>query len=346
MAPRKNALNNKPPTMHDVAKLAGVSQPTVSRVLNQTETTIPVSEETREKVFAAIKELGYRPNMTARSLRTQRTQMISLMIADISNGFYHPIARTVQDVARTHDYDVLIANSDHLYENEKHFCEAVMRRPVDGVIMVPEHLTYEDIDNLIAITNTPIAVLGQHVDHPSVDAVYADDEKGTYEAVKWLITERGYASIGYLGVPSAFPPGIRRWRGFQKALTELGITFDPDFLMEGDFTVDSGRSAVQSLIAKKKLPGVIFALNDLMAIGAISALQDADLSVPGDVGVMGFDNIREATIITPKLTTVAQYPSDIGQKLAEVLFERIDGLSPDYGRRIEVPLTLMPRESA
>src|SRR5512133_3040036 len=131
MVGRKNDLGNRPPTMHDVAKLAGVSQPTVSRVLNQTETTIPVSEETQKKVWAAVKALDYRPNMTARSLRTQRTQMISLMIADISNGSYHPIARTVQDVARTYDYDVLIASSDHSYENEKHFCEAVMRRPVD-----------------------------------------------------------------------------------------------------------------------------------------------------------------------------------------------------------------------
>jgi len=333
--------------MHDVARLAGVSQPTVSRVLNRTETPIPVSEETQKKVLAAVKKLGYRPNMTARSLRTQRTQMIALLIADISNGFYHPIARTVQDVARTHDYDVLIANSDHLYENEKHFCEAVMRRPVDGVIMAPLRLTYEDIDDLITITNTPIAALGQHVDHPSVDVVYADDEKGTYDAVKWLILERGYESIGYLGVPPTFPPGVRRWRGFQRALAEIGMTIDPDFVMEGDFTVDSGERAVRSLLErKKKLPSVIFAVNDLMAIGAISALQAAGLSVPADVAVMGFDNIREATLITPKLTTVAQYPRDIGQKLAEVLFERIEGRAPDVGRRIEIPLTLIPRESA
>jgi DNA-binding LacI/PurR family transcriptional regulator len=98
MSQKKNDPNSRPPTMHDVAKLAGVSQPTVSRVLNRTPTPIPVSEDTQRKVFAAVKELGYRPNMTARSLRTQRTQMISLMIADISNSFYHPIARTVQDV--------------------------------------------------------------------------------------------------------------------------------------------------------------------------------------------------------------------------------------------------------
>ena len=284
--------------------------------------------------------------MTARSLRTQRTQMIALMIADISNGFYHPIARTIQDVARTHDYDVLIANSDHLYENEKHFCEVVMRRPVDGVIMAPQQLTYEDIDNLITVTNTPIAILGQHVNHPSTDVVYADDEKGMYDAVKWLVLERGYGTIGYLGVPPTFAPGVRRWRGFQRALDEVGMMIEPDFMMEGDFTVDSGRYAVQSLLDKRKLPAVIFAVNDLMAIGAISALQAAGLSVPDDVAVMGFDNIRETTLITPKLTTVAQYPRDIGQKLAEVLFERIEGLAPDVGRRIEIPLTLIPRESA
>jgi DNA-binding LacI/PurR family transcriptional regulator len=332
--------------MHDVARLAGVSQPTVSRVLNQTETTIPVSEETQKKVWAAVKELDYRPNMIARSLRTQRTQMISLMIADISNGFYHPIARTVQDVARAHDYDVLIANSDHLYENEKHFCEAVMRRPVDGIIMVPEHLTYEDIDNLISVTNTPITVLGQHVNHPLVDVVYADDEKGTYDAIKWLISERGYETIGYLGVTPDFPPGIRRWKGFKQALDEAGMAIDPDFVMEGDFTMDSARYAVQSLLEKKKLPSVIFAINDLMAIGLISALQDAGLSVPHDVAVMGFDNIREATIITPKLTTVAQHTREIGQKLAETLFERIEGRAPHNGRKIEISLTLKPRESA
>jgi LacI family transcriptional regulator len=346
MPAKKNNFNNKPPTMHDVAKLAGVSQPTVSRVLNETKTTIPVSEMTRKKVFAAVKALGYRPNMTARSLRTQRTQMISVMVADISNSFYQLIARAVQDVARSHDYDTLIANSDHLYEDEIHFCEAVMRRPVDGVIMVPQHLTYEDMDNFITITNTPVTVLGQHVNHPLVDVVYADDERATYEAVNWLISERGYASFGYLGVAATYPPGPRRWRGFKRALDEAGIALDPTFLMEADWSLKGGNQAVQPLIRAGKLPSVIFALNDLMAIGAILAFQDAGLSVPEDIAVMGFDDIQEATMIRPKLTTVAQHPSDIGQKVAEALFDRIEGRYSEVGRRIESNLTLMPRESA
>lgn len=332
--------------MQDVAKLAGVSQPTVSRVLNQTKTKIPVSEKTRAKVFAAIKELGYRPNMTARSLRTQRTQMISVMIADITNGFYHSIVRTIQDVARTHNYDVLIANTDHIYENEKHFCEAVLRRPVDGIIMVPIHLQAEELDKLLTLTNTPIAVLGQHVEHPLIDVVYADDEQGMYKSTQWLISERGYASIGYLGVPSSLPPGPRRWRGFERAMTEANMHIDPDFILEGDFSVESGRQAIHTLLAKNKLPAVLFAVNDMMAIGAILALQDAGLTVPNDVAVMGFDNIPEALIIRPHLTTLAQDPGDMGRKLAESLFQRIEGQSPGMGRQIESPLTLIPRESA
>ena len=142
----------KPATMRDVARLAGVSQPTVSRVLNQSDTAISISEETRSKVLAAVDELGYRPNILARGLRTQQTQMLAVLIADISNSFYHPIVRSIQDVARLHNYDVMIANSDHLYEDEMHFCEAVSRRPVDGVIMVPIHLFGEDLDSFATRT--------------------------------------------------------------------------------------------------------------------------------------------------------------------------------------------------
>lgn len=346
MTSEKNNEQNRPPTMQDVARLAGVSQPTISRVLNNTKTAIPVSKETRKKVLAAMKELGYRPNLTARSLRTQRTQMISLLVADITSSFYHLIAQAVQEVARSHDYDILIANSDHIYENEKRFCEAVIRRPVDGVIMVPQHLTYEDLDELITITNTPIAVLGQHINHPAVDVVGADDERATFEAISWLISERGHTSIGYIGVAPEYPPSPRRWHGFRRALETAGLALDPDFLMQGNWSLESGGQAIRSLLKTGKLPSAIFAINDLMAIGAMLTLQDAGLSVPDDVAVMGFDNIREATMVRPNLTTIAQYPREIGQKVAETLFERIEGRGPKARREIEVPLKLIVRESA
>ncbi len=336
---------NKLPTMHDVATLAGVSQPTVSRVLNNNNTSIPISEETRQKVMAAVDQLGYRPNMVARSLRTQKTQTVALLIADISNGFYHTMARAVQDVARQHDYEVVISNSDHIYENEKHFCEIVLGRGVDGVMMVPIRLTSDELDEYVSRTHIPFVMLGIHVEHPAIDAVYLDDERAIHEATGWLIEERGYTSIGYIGVPDYYPPGPRRWRGFQQAMQEHNLFIDPRHLQEGDFTLEGGRRAVNALIEGGKMPSALVVLNDLMAIGVILALQEAGYSVPEDVAVLGFDDIPEATIVRPTLTTIAQNPRDIGLKMASALFERID--NPDLGPRrvFESPYHLIPRNS-
>lgn len=338
--------NSRLPTMRDVARLAGVSQPTVSRVLNNTPSTIPVSKETRQKVLEAVKKLGYRPNMTARSLRTQQTQMIALLIADISNAFYHPIARTIQVIAQQHNYDVIIANSDHQYENEKHFCEAVIRRPVDGIIMVPIHLTDEDIDRFITLTQTPVVVIGEQIKHPDVDVVWADDEKATFEAITWLIEERGYSQVGFLGVPDEYPPGPRRWRGFKRAMEHAGLAINPEYVFQGDFTLEGGHRIAQQLLAQQDWPPVLFAVNDLMAIGLILELQDAGYNIPGDIAVMGFDDIPEASIIRPQLTTIAQTPVEIGQKLAMALFDRIEGRANGSKRVLECPCTLVPRQSA
>ncbi|NLE50326.1 MAG: LacI family transcriptional regulator [Chloroflexi bacterium] len=333
-------------TMKDVARLAGVSQPTVSRVLNNTTTPIAVSDATRAKVLEAVAQLGYRPNMTARSLRTQRTQMIALLIADISNGFYHPIARAIQEVARQHDYDVLIANSDHRYENEKHFCEAVIRRPVDGVIAVPIHLDIDDLDRLTTLARTPVVALGQHVEHPDVDVVGVDDRAATCAAVQWLLTERGYETVGYLGVPDAYPPGPRRFQGYLDALSETGQSFDTRFVLEGDFSLESGRRAARALLDQPVWPRVIFAVNDLMAIGFILELRAAGCRVPDDLAIMGFDDIAEATIVSPSLTTIAQDPVDIGRKLAAALFDRITGAVTGPRRLLESSWRIVPRESA
>lgn len=331
--------------MYDVARLAGVSQPTVSRVLNQNDTSVPISDDTRQRVIEAVERLGYHPNVMARSLRTQRSQMIALLIADISNAFYHPLARAVQDIAHQHDYEVLISNSDHLYENEKHFCRVVSRRSVDGVIMVPIHLTTEDIDQFFADTNMPISILADHINHPHIDNVYVDDEYATYEGVRWMITDRGYRQIGYIGVGDDLPPGPRRYRGYTRALTEFGLSPDPRFLLNGDFTRESGVHVAHALIAGGELPRALFVINDLMAIGAILTLQEAGYRVPEDVAVMGFDNIPEATIVRPALTTIGQTPRNLGLKLAESLFSRLE--DPSLARRaFQGSYELVVRDSA
>ncbi|MAU12732.1 MAG: hypothetical protein CL607_23115 [Anaerolineaceae bacterium] len=346
MKKEKSNPSNRPATMRDVAKLAGVSQPTVSRVLNQSNTAISISEETRIKVMAAVEQLNYRPNVLARGLRTQQTQMIAVMIADISNSFFHPIARAIQDVARERNFDVMIANSDQVYSNELHFIEAVTRRPVDGVIMVPIHITNQFLGEFVTRTNTPVAVLGQHVDHPLIDVVFARDDKAIYDATQWLVKERGHRELGLIGSLDDLPPGPRRAQAFVDALNELQIPVNPAHLLPGDFTLEGGRRAVQQLLeTTDKLPTVLVALNDLMAIGAILCLQEAGYSVPDDVAVIGFDDIAEATIVRPALTTIAQEPADIGRKLATCLFERIGDLAMPR-RILESPSHLIVRDSA
>ncbi len=347
MTAEKTLKRLKQPTMYDVAKLAGVSQPTVSRVLNHNKTAVQISAATRQRVLDAVAELGYHPNVIARSLRTQRTGMISLLVADITNSFYHVIARAVQDVARQRDYEVLISNSDHIYSREMHFAEVLSKRVVDGAILVPIHLTDQDLDGFLSLANAPIVVLGQHIQHPNIDVVYGDDEAAMYEAARWMVNERGYREFGFVGVPEDLPPGPRRWRGFKRALDELGLGIDPRFMVMGDFTIPGGEEAARALIrASKRLPRALFVLNDLMAIGVILTLQDAGYRIPDDVAVIGFDNIPESTIVRPTLTTIAQDSHDLGVRLAEVLFERIDNPNITGRRLFRTACQIIPRQSA
>jgi len=314
-------------------------------VLYRTETTAQISDETSQRVLAAVEQLGYRPNTVARSLRTQRTQTVALMIADISNGFYHPIARAVQDVARQHDYEVLISNSDHIYENEKHFCEIVLGRGVDGVIMVPIRLTNADLEHYASQTHIPFVVLAEYIVHPNIDVVYVNDERATYEATRWLITDCGHTQVGYVGVSDFYPPGPRRFRGFRRAMNDSGLMIDSRHLLQGDFTLESGRIVAHTLIEQGELPSALIVVNDLMAIGIILTLQEAGYSIPEDVAIVGFDDIPEATIVRPTLTTIAQDPSDIGEKLAKALFERIENPNITGRRLFESSYKLIIRHS-
>jgi DNA-binding LacI/PurR family transcriptional regulator len=342
---RKLMTRPGPVTMRDVARKAGVSPGTVSRVLSGTTTTVPISEETQKRVMDAVEELGYFPNMAARSLRTQRTHLIAIMIADISNPFYHSIVRTIQDVVRVHDYDVIIANTDHHYEDEKRFCAAMMRRAVDGVIMVPFHLTTAEIDQLIQRTGSAVVALGKHVTHPEVDVVFADDQSATHDAVSWLIGEKGHRHVGFIGVPSSYPLGQRRLAGYQTALQEAGLPLLPTYMEFGEFTAESGYAAMQKLLALPQPPSAVFACNDRIALGSMAAVQDAGRSIPQDVAIVGFDNIPETMFIRPHLTTVAQHPEQIGLQMVRALLERLDGSYTGARRLFEVSCTLLERES-
>jgi LacI family transcriptional regulator len=345
-AKKRNEQQSTLVTMREVAELAGVSQSTVSRVLNQAEVPISISEETRRKVLEAVETLGYYPNMTARALRTQRTQMVAVMVADIGNSFYHSIARAIQDYFVEHNYDVLIANSDHRHENEQRFCRAMMRRPVDGIIMVPYHLKVEEIDQLIKRTGASITILGSHINHPLIDRVWCNDVKATYDAVRWLIDQKGYNDIAYIRVPMSYPTGQRRYDAYHAAMTDAGLTVHPEWVPEGDFAVAGGERAMRALLELPNRPQVVVACNDLMAIGALNVALEMNFRVPEDVGIVGFDDIPFASMTRPGLTTIQQLSTDMGRNLAEMLYERIEGIETGPARRREIPLHRIERQSA
>ncbi len=345
MSSAKRKSNRKAATMNDVAKLANVSQSTVSRVLSGKEQPIPIGAETRQRVLDAATQLKYQPNLHAGSLRGQKTRMVAIMIADITNPFYHSMVRSVQDKAFGQGYDVMIANSDHMLDGEKHFVESVIRRPVDGIVMVPYHLNEDDLDELIERTGASIAAVGQHLNHPQVDIAYGNDEKAVQDVVTWLHQEKGHSNIGFIGVTERFPAGARRRRGFEQALRDTGLTMFPDYEQVGDWSPESGYKAMQKLVSLPNRPTAVFVSNDMMAIGAMEAIKQANLTIPEDIAIVGFDNIPAASWVSPSLTTIAQHPGKMGMHLSKAIFERINGEYNGASRRIEITLDFIERES-
>lgn len=331
--------------MRDVAKKANVSQSTVSRVLGSTQSKVPISEETRQKVIAVVNEMGYRPNQYARSLRGRKVHMIGMVIADIGNPFYHPMVRAVQDIAFQYHYDVMIANSDHTREKELLFCESIVRRPVDGVVIIPYHLNDQDLDDLMLRTGVVISAVGNHLHHPDIDVTFADDWKASYDATQWLINEKGHQRIAMIMADHRFPVTVRRYSAFRQAMEEADLPTPAEYLIEDDWSVECGQRAMHKLMQLPKPPTAVFCASDTIAIGALQAAEESNLKIPRDVAILGFDNVPAASWVRPRLTSIAQYPEQMGYYLATSLFQRLQGEYSGPGRRFEVPCRLIERES-
>lgn len=335
---------SKQATQADVARLAGVSQATVSVILNGKDASIP--DETRQRVQDAIEALNYIPNRAARTLRTSKTNTIACIIPEITNPFYYPAVRGIQDVAETYQYDVMFYNSDLDVKKERKLLRSMQYSNVDGLVGFIGHLSRDDfrplLDQGIAIVKSEL----EHVDYGDlpIDTVYVDNMKASLEAVNYLI-KQGHQRIGLLDSGVSTPRDFRI-RGYRAALIQHGIPFDEALVVGGNFTYESGYEKTQELLALDTRPEAIFAANDLLAIGAIKAIQDAGLDVPQDIAVMGFDNIPSSRFITPALSTVEHFPQLFGERAAKLLFERLSGNAPQHGRHIELPFELVLRQTA
>ncbi|MDR6227440.1 catabolite control protein A [Desmospora profundinema] len=296
-------------TIYDVAREAGVSMATVSRVVNGNPNVKPV---TRKKVLETIRRMGYRPNAVARGLASKKTTTVGVVIPDISYAFFAELTRGIEDIANMYHYNIILCNSDLKKEKEMQLIEALLEKQVDGLLFLGGEVT-EEHREIFSGAQVPIVLAATH-DEVDKDRPYVtiDQVQAAKEATGILIRE-GHKRIGLLGGPLTDPIiGFPRYQGYKEALEEEGIPFNENWVRLGNYRYNSGLEAAKELLGMVDAPTAIFAVNDEMAVGAIHAVQDRGLDVPKDVSVMGFDNIPLASQVRPLLSTVAVPMYDIG----------------------------------
>jgi LacI family transcriptional regulator len=311
-------------SIKDVAKEARVSIATVSRVLNNIDV---VNDDTKQRVKDAIEKLGYRPNIVARSLKTQRTRTVGIIVPDISNQFYPEIVRGAEDVANIYEYNVMLCNTDLEKDKEIEYIRIMKEKMADGIIYMSSFLD-EDLLKLLEELKLP-AILIENTD-PSgkLASVSIDNEKAAYDGVAYLI-KKGNKKIAYVGADKGGNNlSANRYKGYEKALKEKKVKIDEDMIEFTGSKAKDGFDAVNRILEKSEIDAV-FCTGDEIAMGVINGLRERGIKVPEQVDVMGFDNIYFSSIFYPKLTTVAQPMYDMGSVGMRMLIKKINGSEPE-----------------
>lgn len=304
--------------LEDVARETGFSISTVSRVLSNSD--YPVSEQIREKVLRVADMMGYEPNIAARSLRTDRTDTIGIIVDDILSPFTPPIVRGIQDYLKENGFLSLIVNSDWDPEQEQAAIRTLLSRPVDGLIFV--EYSHRATGDALEQSSKPRVFVHRLFGSPIKNSVVPDDHYGAGLATGHLIS-LGHRRVGYVNGPENWHTCRARLSGYRDTLADHRLPFEPSLVQPGDWEFESGYAAAENLLQLSEWPTAIFAANDLMALGAIYAVQDAGLSVPGDVAVVGYDNRNFTKTFRPRITTVSMPVIEMGGVAAELLLNQI-----------------------
>jgi len=299
----------------DVAKIAGVSTATVSRVLAN---HARVSEKTRQKVLGAVEQLNYRPNLIARSLRVQKSAKIGLLVSDIRNPFFTAIGRAVEDSAYEQGYSVLMCNTDEDPEKEELYLNLLHDENVAGIIFSPTQQFSARMSTFNS--NIPFVIIDRAVKSTQVDMVLLDNVSAAYELTRHLV-ENGFKKIaGLFG--NASTTGRERNKGLKKALSEDQLAPFAEYFIPP--RIQQGYETTLALLDQDDCPDAIFTSNSLLTAGAFQAIRDRKMKVPGDVALVGFDETTWAAMVDPPITLIAQPTEEIGRTATELLFQRIE----------------------
>ncbi|HBE80833.1 MAG TPA: LacI family transcriptional regulator [Firmicutes bacterium] len=329
------------PTIKDVAKKAGVSYATVSRALNNHP---EINEETRKKIVKISSEMGYQPNAIAQGLVKKETKTIGLLIPDITNPFFPEVARGVEDAANMEGYSVFLCNTNWSEEQEERYLEVLMQKQVDGIIIGPSSERTGHIKKVFHLGIKP-AVFISRIDYPNSTSILIDNISGARIAVEYLIS-KGHKKIAFIGgLKDAFS-NQDRLLGYKNALEMNGIPINQDYILNGDFKRESGHQATQKVLQVNLRPTAIFAANDMLALGAIQAIKEEGLVIPGDISVVGFDDIGFAALPEIQLTTIAQPKYDMGRLAFLTLLDQIKGGDSVINKRILLNPELIIRKTS
>jgi DNA-binding LacI/PurR family transcriptional regulator len=329
-----------PAKIEDVARQAGVSTATVSRVLSGKPY---VSDELRERVMSAVQDLNYRPSRVARSLRVQRSSIIGLIVSDIQNPFFTSVVRAVEDTAYQHKFSVFLCNSDENSDKETMYVELMVAEHVAGVILSPT-LGQNDIYRHLAEAGVPAVAIDRRVTNVDIDSVLVDNVGAARQAVLHLL-EMGHRRIGAVVGTPVSSTGEERLRGYVEALQVYGIAIEPELIRTGMPRVPTGHDFTNELLALPHPPSAIFAGNNLLTLGALSAIHERGLRIPEDIGLAAFDEMEWMYFVKPALTVVAQPTYDVGRMAVELLLQRMEDPDRPY-QEVVLAAALHIRESS
>lgn len=316
-------------TMKQVAERAGVSTTTVSHVINNTRV---VSADVRARVLGVIQQMRYVPSAVARSLKNDRTHTIGMMVPNNSNPYFAEVIRGIEDAAFKQGYNVILCNSYDDPGKQVAYIRVLMEKRIDGLILVASG-TDAELSRFLAGDRLPTVLVDREIGGVAADFLEADHELGGYLGAKYLL-ELGHRAIACVSGPEKLLPSRNRVAGYRRALAEAGVLPRAEWLIYSDFTSAGGYQAFQQLLALAEPPSAICAGNDLMAIGGICAASEAGVQIPGQLSVLGYDDIAPAAYSNPPLSTIKQPTREMGALTARILIERM--LNPELPLRREL----------
>jgi LacI family transcriptional regulator len=327
-------------TIQDIARLAGVSKATVSRVLNHKPDVDPV---TRERILRIMDEQGFVPSATAAGLAGGRPRLIGVLVPSLLSPFIPEIVQGVAEIIENSSYELILYSNPHNKDRNAALDRILDARLTAGLVAILPGASSEHLTHLYE-QSFPIVMIDDQGRPTSIPWVGADNRAGAYQAVRHLIS-LGYQRIAHIRGPASYQCSQERYEGYHQALLEAGLTPDPSLVVQGTFEIASGRAAAQTLFTLAERPSAVFAANDDMAWGVLEMAEQFGLRVPEDVALVGFDDMAPSRHKRPALTTVKQPFHEMGRRAAELLLWRVEKPRPvnTYpGMAAYIPMPLMP----